>query len=197
MLLLVVEDGIKELKDELLLSAGEKLDLLELSLQLRSLILFAFRGVRLAAQEFGDRDRAAAARSIKSSTGFGKRDLISSRTTEALRHRKNPRVKRAILRFSNNCGLKTGMEYADPLLKPKKVSSYYNNQQVGAAAETIYGAGTTEATRFVKVRSQFDEARWKEAYSWFDGLGRTYKSQSVDSNGDVFNETLFDSVGRP
>ena len=55
MLLLVVEDGIEELEDELLLFAGEELDLLELSLELRSRAGFAFRGVRLTAQKFGDR----------------------------------------------------------------------------------------------------------------------------------------------
>lgn len=106
-------------------------------------------------------------------------------------------VRPAILRFSDNCGLKKGMEYAHPLLRPTRVCSYHNNQPVGTLTETIYGAGTTEATRFVKVRSQIDALSWKEAYSWFDGLGRTYKSQSVDSSGDVFSETLFDSVGRP
>lgn len=35
MLLLVVDNGVEELEDELLLFAGEELDLLELSLKLR------------------------------------------------------------------------------------------------------------------------------------------------------------------
>ena len=93
-------------------------------------------------------------------------------------------------------GLETRMEYDDPLLRPTKVSRYHNNQPVGGATETSYGAGTSESTRWVKVRSQIDEQKWKEAYTWFDGLGRTNKSQSIDSNGDIFIETLFDNVGR-
>ncbi|MCC7308918.1 MAG: RHS repeat protein [Acidobacteria bacterium] len=51
--------------------------------------------------------------------------------------------------------------------------------------------------RFVKVRSQIDATNWKEAYTWADGLGRAIKTQSVDSAGDVFVETQFDSYGRP
>jgi RHS repeat-associated protein len=93
-------------------------------------------------------------------------------------------------------GLETRMEYDDPLLRPTKVSRYHNNQPVGGATETSYGAGTSESTRWVKVRSQIDAEKWAEGYTWFDGLGRTYKSQNVDSNGDVFIETLFDAVGR-
>ncbi len=48
--MLVVEDGVEELEDELLLFTREELDLLELSLQLRSRARFAFDGVRLASQ---------------------------------------------------------------------------------------------------------------------------------------------------
>jgi RHS repeat-associated protein len=60
-----------------------------------------------------------------------------------------------------------------------------------------YGAGTSAATRFIKVRTQIDESNWKEGYSWYDGLGRTIKSQSVDAAaGDVFTETEYDIMGR-
>lgn len=89
-------------------------------------------------------------------------------------------------------GQTTTMEYNDPLLRPTRVIAPNGHQTI-----TEYGAGTSELTRFVKSRSQIDETNWKEAYSWFDGLGRGYKSQSVDSSGDVFTETLFDEFGRP
>jgi hypothetical protein len=56
LLLLVVENGIEELKDELLLFTREEFDLLELSLELRSRSGLTFGGVRLASEEFGDRD---------------------------------------------------------------------------------------------------------------------------------------------
>lgn len=89
-------------------------------------------------------------------------------------------------------GQTTPMEYDDALLRPTKVTAPNGHQTI-----TVYGAGKSESTRFVKTRTQIDETNWKEAYSWFDGLGRAYKSQSVDGqSGDVFTETLFDSVGR-
>lgn len=38
--------------------------------------------------------------------------------------------------------------------------------------------------------------KWKEGDSWFDGIGRTTRTQEVDSNGDVFVETEYDLMGR-
>ncbi len=83
------------------------------------------------------------------------------------------------------------IEY-DGFLRPIKSTAPNGHQTI-----TEYGLGTTESTRFTKVKTQIDATNWKEAYSWYDGLGRIFKSQSVDSNGDVFTETEFDSVGRP
>jgi len=85
----------------------------------------------------------------------------------------------------------TTIEYNDALLRPTKVIAPNGQQTI-----TEYGAGTSEATRFVKSRTQIDAEKWKEGYSWYDGLGRTIKSQSVDSNGDVFVETEYDNMGR-
>lgn len=92
--------------------------------------------------------------------------------------------------------LETRMEYIDPLLRPTKVSAYSGNQPVGAATITEYGAGTSALTRFIKVKTQIDEVRWKEGYTFYDGLGKTVKSQSVDANGDVFALTCYDQYGR-
>ena len=94
-------------------------------------------------------------------------------------------------------GAVTAMEYYDPLLRPTKVTTGYGT---ALAAETIteYGAGTSASTRWVKVKSQIDATNWKEGLSWFDGLGRTIRSQSVDAeNGDVFALTCYDEFGRP
>ncbi|MGB7202045.1 MAG: RHS repeat-associated core domain-containing protein [Pyrinomonadaceae bacterium] len=88
-------------------------------------------------------------------------------------------------------GQTSTMEYVDPLLRPTKVIAPNGHQTI-----TEYGAGTTAATRFVKVRSQIDTDKWKEGYSWYDGLGRTIKSQSVDDDGDVFALTCYDNMGR-
>ncbi len=85
----------------------------------------------------------------------------------------------------------TQMQYNDALLRPTKTIAPNGHQTI-----TEYGAGTTEATRFVKVRTQIDATRWKEAYSWYDGLGRTVRTQSVDSGGDVFSDVQYDNMGR-
>lgn len=68
-------------------------------------------------------------------------------------------------------------------------------------SQTIYGvpnaSGQLSADqRFVKVRKQIDAGNWDEATTWFDGLGRTVKTQAKDSQGDVFVETKYDSMGR-
>lgn len=88
------------------------------------------------------------------------------------------------------------IEYNDVLLRPTKVIAPNGHQTI-----TEYGVpdsnGQLIATqRFVKVRTQIDETNWKQGYTWFDGLGRTIKTQSIDSNGDVFTETEYDNMSR-
>ncbi|HUR98219.1 MAG TPA: RHS repeat-associated core domain-containing protein [Pyrinomonadaceae bacterium] len=93
-------------------------------------------------------------------------------------------------------GLETRMEYVDPLLRPTRVASYFNNQPVGSVTETSYGAGTSEPTRWVRVRSQIDNEKWSEAVSKYDGVGRTYLTEKIETNGNVFTETEYDQLGR-
>ncbi|MEP6703940.1 MAG: hypothetical protein ABJB34_03965, partial [Acidobacteriota bacterium] len=93
-------------------------------------------------------------------------------------------------------GLETRIEYTDPLLRPTRVSSYFNNQPVGSATETSYGAGTSEATRWVRVRAQIDNEKWSEAISKYDGLGRVFISEKTDTDGNIFTETEYDPMGR-
>lgn len=83
------------------------------------------------------------------------------------------------------------MEYEDSLLRPTKSIAPNGHQTI-----TEYGAGISEATRFIKVKTQIDATNWKEGYSWYDGLGRSVKTQSVDSSGDVFALTCYDQYGR-
>jgi YD repeat-containing protein len=82
-------------------------------------------------------------------------------------------------------------EYNDALLRLTKVTAANGQETI-----TEYGTGTTDSTRFVKVRTQIETDKWKENYTWFDGLGRTVKTQSIDSAGDVFVETEYDNMGR-
>jgi RHS repeat-associated protein len=89
-------------------------------------------------------------------------------------------------------GQTTQMEYNDPLLRPTRVIPPVG----GGPVITEYGLGTTEATRFVKVKTQTDATNWKEATRFYDGAGRTIKTQLKNSNGDVFAETEYDNMGR-
>jgi RHS repeat-associated protein len=89
-------------------------------------------------------------------------------------------------------GQLTQFEYIDPLLRPTRVIPPVG----GAQTISEYGLGTTEATRYVRIKHQVDENNWKEATSFYDGLGRTFKTQLKDANGDVFSETRYDNMGR-
>ena len=85
----------------------------------------------------------------------------------------------------------------DPLLRLRKTTAPNGHQTI-----TEYGvpdsSGQLQASqRFIKVKTQIDGTNWKEVYTWADGLGRTIKAQSVDSNGDVFTETEYDRMNRP
>ncbi|MBK7510694.1 MAG: RHS repeat-associated core domain-containing protein [Chloracidobacterium sp.] len=89
-------------------------------------------------------------------------------------------------------GQTSTMEYADSLLRPTKVTAPNGQQTISE-----YGAGTNASTRWVRVRTQIDETRWKEAVSWFDALGRGIRSQNIDpESGDLFSLTCYDNMGR-
>ncbi len=95
----------------------------------------------------------------------------------------------------------TRTEY-DSVLRPKKVlPAVINNIATGPVVETEYGVPDSgghlpDNQRFVKIKKQIDANNWDEAITWFDGLGRTVKTQSKDSQGDVFVETQYDNMGR-
>ena len=82
-------------------------------------------------------------------------------------------------------------EYNDPLLRPTRA---YGVNFTAPVTETIYG--DTPGNLFVKVRKQIDETNWDEATTFIDGLGRSFKTQAKDSQGDVFVETKYDNLGR-
>ncbi|MGI8544185.1 MAG: RHS repeat domain-containing protein [Aridibacter sp.] len=89
-------------------------------------------------------------------------------------------------------GQTTSIEYNDALLRPTKVTPPTG----GGITETEYGAGTNSATRYTKVRTQIDATNWSEAYSYYDGLGRTFKTEQIDSNGNIYTDKEFDAEGR-
>jgi RHS repeat-associated protein len=98
-------------------------------------------------------------------------------------------------------GVQTTMDYDANTLRPTLTKAAY-----GTANEvhTEYQYGTTDSNgqlaanqRFTYVKTQIDASNWKEGYTWFDQLGRTIKSQSVDSDGDVIVETEYDNMSRP
>jgi RHS repeat-associated protein len=89
-------------------------------------------------------------------------------------------------------GQTTRMEYVDPFLRLTRLIPPAG----GAQMISEYGLGTTEATRYVKVKKQTDANNWKEATSYYDGIGRTIKTKLNNSNGDVITETQYDNMGR-
>jgi len=106
------------------------------------------------------------------------------------------------LSVTDDIGQTTTTEY-DNMLRPIRVNPVVvNGVATGPITETIYGQpnpATGEldpSERFVKVRKQLDANNWDEATTWFDGLGRTIKTQGKDSQGDVFVETHYDEFGR-
>ncbi len=91
-------------------------------------------------------------------------------------------------------GLKTVIEYDEDTLRPLNTKTYYGVNQVGSEAETIYHDQPNNY--WVKNRSQIDANNWAESITYFDGLGRAYKSEQVHSDGNIFVEKEFDSDGR-
>lgn len=83
----------------------------------------------------------------------------------------------------------TAIEY-DARLRPKKVTPPAG----GAISEKEYG--DTPGNLYVKTKIQVDSQNWAESTSYVDGLGRVYKTQSKDSQGDIFTEAQFDNFGR-
>lgn len=84
----------------------------------------------------------------------------------------------------------TTMEYDPATLRPKKVTP-----PAGAGiSETIYNDAPNNY--WVKNRAQIDANNWEESISYFDGLGRAYKSEEINSQGNIFVEKEFDGDGR-
>lgn len=98
------------------------------------------------------------------------------------------------LTTKNTNGLESRIEYDWNTLRVKKTKTFYNNNQVGGEAETIYH---DEAGNFwIKNRTLIDTNKWAESITYFDGLGRAYKSEEINSEGNIFVEKEFDSEGR-
>lgn len=91
-------------------------------------------------------------------------------------------------------GLETRIEYDPVMLRPLTTKTYYAENQVGSTAETIYHDEPNNY--WVKNRSQIDTNVWAETITYFDGLGRAWKTEEVNSNGNIFVEKEFDAEGR-
>lgn len=78
----------------------------------------------------------------------------------------------------------------DALLRPIRI----NPPAGGSVSETIYN--DTPGNIWVKSRQQIDANNWAESTTYFDNLGRAYKSRTKDLQGDVMSQVRFDSFGR-
>jgi RHS repeat-associated protein len=95
-----------------------------------------------------------------------------------------------ILKVKDDFGQEMQTEYNDALLRPTKVSGVGNF--VVPVTETIYD----DTNLTVKVRKQIDATNWGEITAFSDSFGRTIKTQTKDSQGDVFVKTKYDYLGR-
>jgi RHS repeat-associated protein len=91
-------------------------------------------------------------------------------------------------------GLETRLEYDAATLRLKKTSSYYANQQVGATNEYFYNDQPNNY--WIKTKTQIDTNKYAESITYLDGLARAYKSEQIDSQGNIFVEKEFDANGR-
>ncbi|MCD9188612.1 MAG: hypothetical protein LUM44_19495 [Pyrinomonadaceae bacterium] len=98
------------------------------------------------------------------------------------------------LSTTNANGLETRIEYDPVTLRRKNTKTFYQYAQVGGVSETIYHDEPNNY--WVKSRSQIDANRWAENITYLDGLGRAYKSEEVNSKGNIFVEKEFDADGR-
>ncbi len=76
----------------------------------------------------------------------------------------------------------------DDMLRPIRI----NPPAGGAISETEYN----DTERWVKSRQQIDGTNWAERTTYFDTLGRPFKSKTKDAQGDVFSEIKYDNLGR-
>jgi RHS repeat-associated protein len=84
----------------------------------------------------------------------------------------------------------TTIQYDPVTLRVKKVIP----PSGAGESETVYHDEPNNY--WVKSRTQIDTNKWAESITYFDGLGRAYKSEQVHSQGNVFVEKEFDQDGR-
>ncbi|HMM78707.1 MAG TPA: RHS repeat-associated core domain-containing protein [Pyrinomonadaceae bacterium] len=91
-------------------------------------------------------------------------------------------------------GLRTEIEYDTATRRPRFTRMFSGSTQVGSTTETIYHDEPNNY--WVKNRAQIDTNLWAETITYYDGLGRAWKTEEVNSNGNIFVEKEFDSDGR-
>jgi RHS repeat-associated protein len=103
-------------------------------------------------------------------------------------------VTRLPLTTTDANGVVTEITYDEDTLRPLNTKTYYDSVQIGATAETVYH--DESGNYWVKNGAQIDADHWAETITYFDGLGRAWKTEEVNSEGNIFVEKEFDSEGR-
>lgn len=83
----------------------------------------------------------------------------------------------------------TNYEYIDSLLRPTRIIEPNGRQNV-----VQYDDSSTNPS--VRIKSQMETDKWSEAVEYFDGIGNSIKTKTVNSKGDVFVETVYDKMRR-
>jgi RHS repeat-associated protein len=91
-------------------------------------------------------------------------------------------------------GLETRIEYDPVTLRTIRIRNYHSGQQVGSQSETVYHDEPNNY--WVKSHAQIDADKWAESITYYNGLGRAYKTEDINSKGNIFVEKEFDDQGR-
>ncbi|MBK7705110.1 MAG: RHS repeat protein [Acidobacteria bacterium] len=91
-------------------------------------------------------------------------------------------------------GLELRLEYDPATLRLLSSKTFFQNAQVGGVSETVYN--DQAGNNWIKSRSQIDSNIWSERISYFDGLGREFRTEEMNSGGNIFVDKEFDSDGR-
>jgi RHS repeat-associated protein len=94
-----------------------------------------------------------------------------------------------VLKVKDDFGQETQAEY-DSMLRPSRISG------VGSFVIPVNEAIYDDTNLTVKMRRQLDEANWDESTTYMDSAGRIVRSQTKDSQGDVFVDMEYDNLGR-
>jgi len=91
-------------------------------------------------------------------------------------------------------GLTTAIEYDSVMMRPRYTRFYNGSTQIGPTNEIIYH--DESGNYWLKNKNQIDGGDYTESITYLDGLGRAWKTEEINTGGNIFTEKEFDAEGR-